>query len=108
MKTAWAAVITAAAASLCCIGPVMAVIMGVGAIGAMAIRFEPFRPVFLAITFVLLGLAFYGTYRPEPGTCAPESTCASSARRRARVVVWIAAAVVLLFIAFPYYIERLL
>lgn len=108
MKTAWAAVVTAAAASVCCIGPVVAVIMGAGAIGAMAIRFEPFRPAFLAITFVLLGLAFYGAYRPEPGACEPESTCASSDRRRARVVFWIAAAVVLLFVAFPYYIERLL
>ncbi len=108
MKAAWVSIVTAAAASICCIGPVAAVVLGAGSIGAASVRFEPLRPPFLAVTFVLLGLGFYGAYRPDASACGTGSTCAPASRRRARVLVWVAGLVVLLFVTFPYYIAWLL
>lgn len=104
MKTAWASVMTAAAASICCTGPVVAVLVGAGGIGAAAIRLEPVRPVFLAVTFVLLGLGFYGAYRPDAVACASGASCPPSSKRRAKWIIWTAAIIVLLFATFPYYI----
>ena len=108
MKTAWLSVVTALAASVCCIGPVVAVTLGASALTAVAVRFEPYRPVFLTLTLALLGFAFYGVYRPAIGTCSPDGTCPPTANRRTRRLVWFAAVVVLSFITFPYYIGYLL
>ena len=106
MKAAWVSVVTAVAASVCCIGPVVAVTVGASAITAVAVRFEPFRPAFLTVTVALLGFAFYRVYRPATEICATNSAC-PPANRRAKRMVWFAAVVVLLFITFPYYVEYL-
>ena len=103
MKVAWASVITAVVASVCCIGPVVAVTVGASALTAFSVRFEPFRPVFLALTLALLGFAFCRVYRPASDKCSADSTCPPTANRRSRLMVWLAAGVVLLFVAFPYY-----
>lgn len=105
MKAAWLSVATAAAASVCCIGPVVAVTLGAGALTAAAVRFEPYRPAFVVTTFALLGFAFYRAYRPVD--CAPESVCPPAAHRRARQFVWVVAIFVAAFLAFPYYVEYL-
>jgi mercuric ion transport protein len=103
MKTALASVLAAAVASACCIGPVAFVLLGAGAFGASLSALEPYRPFFLAATALLLGGAFVVAYRPtsDSGTCSPAS------RRRTRVVVWLAAAVTVALVTFPYYVEHL-
>src|SRR5437588_12440609 len=58
MKSGWASIAAAFAASICCLGPVIAVTVGATTLTAVAIRFEPFRPVFLMLTAALLGFAF--------------------------------------------------
>ncbi len=103
MKTAVASVVVAAAASVCCIGPVVAAVLGAGALGAASTRFEPYRPWFLGLTLVLLGFGFVSAYRTQP-ECA-DGTCAPRARRTARVVLWIAAGLVGLLVTFPYYMK---
>lgn len=107
MKAAWGSVLAAGAASVCCVGPVLAVTAGATALTAISMRFEPYRPLFLIVTAVLLGFGFYSAYRPTVEACAPGSTCAPDSRGRARLTVWIAAAFVILFAAFPYYVEYL-
>ena len=86
MKTAVAAVLAAGVASACCIGPVAFVILGAGAFGASLAVLEPYRPILLGLTAVLLGGAFYLAYRPasDCDACSPASTAAShrSLRRR--------------------------
>ena len=108
MKTVIATLVTAMAASVCCIGPVVAVTVGAGALGAASIQFEPYRPLFLALTLALLGFAFYRVYRPAANVCASGSTCRPASQTRAKVMLWIAAAVVVILITFPYYVEFLL
>jgi|SRR5581483_12250855 mercuric ion transport protein len=107
MKAAWVSIATAVAASVCCIGPVVAVTVGAGALTAFAVRFEPFRPAFIVVTLALLGFAFYRVYRPSASECAAGSTCPPSANRRARVLVWLAAVIVVVFVTFPYYVGYL-
>ena|SRR5579884_3668411 len=103
MKSAPASVVAATVASTCCNGPVVLVLLGVGTLGASLAALEPYRPGFIAVTTVLLGVAFYSAYRPaaDCGVCVPAS------RRKARIVVWIAAACVGLLVAFPYYVRFL-
>lgn len=108
MKTAIGAIGTAIAASACCIGPVVFSLAGAGALGAASTKLEVYRPWFLAATVALLGVAFYGAYRPAVETCAPEDACLPGSKRLARIIVWMAAALVVLLVTFPYYIAYLL
>lgn len=103
MKTAVAAVLAAGIASACCIGPVAFVILGAGAFGASLAVLEPYRPVLLGLTAVLLGGAFYVACRPTRGCDA----CSPVSRRRTRIAVWIAAALAAALVTFPYYVGYL-
>ena len=90
-------------ASLCCIVPLAFALLGLSG-AAFALRFEPFRPYLLLLTFALLGGAFYLTYRPESAACGPGEVCSGPTTNRAgRAALWIAAVVVLLTTAFPLY-----
>jgi len=103
MKAAVASVVAATAASVCCIGPVVAAVLGAGALGAASTRFEPYRPWFLGLTLILLGVGFASTYRREP-ECA-DGTCPPASQRTAKIVLWISVVLVGLVAAFPYYMK---
>jgi copper chaperone CopZ len=97
-----ASVIAAIVASVCCIGPIVAVGLGLSAAG-LAAAFEPLRPYFLGLTFIILGFAFYRAYHRPEENCAA-GVCEKPASRRAQMLVlWLGAAIVVLFAAFPYY-----
>jgi mercuric ion transport protein len=104
MKAALGAIGAAVGASACCIGPVAFSLAGVGALGASAVRLEPYRPWFIAITVACVGLALYGAHRPLPSAPCSGGTCEPASRRRARIIAWLAAAIAAFVIAFPYYI----
>ena len=98
----FASVIAAIAASVCCIGPIVAVGLGFSATG-LAAAFEPVRPYLLGLTFLLLSFAFYRAYRRAEENCAT-GVCERPVSRRAQMLVlWLGAAIVVLFAAFPYY-----
>lgn len=108
MKAAVGSMGAALVASACCIGPVVFSLMGAGALSAASTRLEPYRPWFMAGTLALLGVAFYAAYRPAAGDTGCDDVCAPAAKRTAKIVVWIAAAVAAILIAFPYYIGYLM
>lgn len=98
-----ASILAALAASFCCILPIVFAVAGASVVGAAA-AFAAWRPYLLVLTFVLLGVGFYFAYRPVKQQCEPDSACARPAMGRSgRAGLWIAAAVVALFAAFPYY-----
>jgi len=103
MKAVVASVASAMAASACCIGPVVAAVLGAGAIGAASTRLEPYRPWLLGLTVMLLGVGFRSAYRREP-ECV-DDTCTPTSRGTARVVLWVSVVVVGLLAAFPYYMK---
>ncbi len=94
-------IVAAFASALCCVGPLIAVALGVSGAG-IAARFEPLRPYFLAATAVLLGLGFWLLRREEQRACEPGSLCASPiARRRIRLALWAATGLAAVFATFP-------
>lgn len=58
-------IITAIAASLCCITPVLALIAGTSGIASTFSWIEPFRPYLIAITIVLLAIVWYQKLKPK-------------------------------------------
>jgi mercuric ion transport protein len=89
-------------ASACCIGPVVFALLGFSG-AALAQRFEPFRPYLLVLTFGLLVGAFYFTYRPR-AACGPGQACEiPGTNRLGKIMLWLAAIIVLLATTFPWY-----
>jgi len=106
MKSAVVGIGAALAASACCIGPVVFTLLGAGALSAASLKLVPYRPWFIGLTAVIIGLGFYGAYRPTQTECSADDACTPRSRRTARIVMWISAAVAALLVAFPYYIGR--
>jgi hypothetical protein len=65
------------ATSICCIGSLLALLLGDGSIAA-ASKLENWRPAFLALTSALPALAWFFTPRKPKGQCAAGATCAKT------------------------------
>ncbi|MGH7457368.1 MAG: mercuric transporter MerT family protein, partial [bacterium] len=94
-------VVTAIVASLCCIGPAVLAIVGAGSFGAFA-AFEKYRPYFIGVTAVLLGAAFYLTYRKREVLCEDGTCKIQGAGKWNKIGVWSATIIAALAIAYPY------
>lgn len=100
-------------ASLCCIGPLVfaALGVGVGATGFLAgtagflKAFLPYRPVFIGLTLVLLGVSFYLAYRKREPACGPGMMCATGAKHGVnRTLLWLMATVAIALVLAPYWL----
>lgn len=94
--------------ALCCVGPLVAVSLGVS--GAwLASTFEPLRPYLLTATAGSLGFAWYSVAREDRRACEPGTLCASpTARRRIKRWLWVATAIAVVFGAFPWWSKYVL
>jgi len=125
------ALISAILASACCWLPLLLIAFGVSG-GALSAKFEALRPVFLPLTFTLLGLAFYftsrkpkaavaappgtgetccavpGTQKDETRCCPPEGTKGFTIKKLNKVMLWVITVFVLAFAFFPNYVGILL
>ncbi|OQW32407.1 MAG: hypothetical protein A4E20_13830 [Nitrospira sp. SG-bin2] len=105
---------TAVLASVCCIGPLVFVALGVGvgATGFWAGTAEflkgllPFRPAFTGLTILLLSIGFYLAYRKsESMRCALGEGCAEgNPNARNRTWLWIMASLALILVLAPYWL----
>ena len=97
-----AAILTALAASICCIGPIAAAFLGLTSLAAL-VKYEPLRPLFTAMTFAFIGGSFYLAYRKRPvETCEAGSICAKhNVPRLIRLLLWSVTAIVLVVLTFP-------
>lgn len=107
-------ILSAFLASACCVGPLIFALLGLGGAGLL-VKFEPYRPYFMAITFALLGTGFYFTYR-RPRTSASAASGADGAacdcpaprtNRAGRMMLWVATVLVVGFLVFPYLVPVL-
>uniref|UniRef100_E6QS79 Mercuric transport protein (Mercury ion transport protein) n=1 Tax=mine drainage metagenome TaxID=410659 RepID=E6QS79_9ZZZZ len=97
--------IAAIAASLCCVGPLVLVMLGIGGAWVSNLaRFEPFRPYFLGATIIALFFAWKKIYHtPIAVTCTPGSLCAMPQTNGVyKFLFWAVAVLVMLAITFPY------
>ena len=93
----------AAGAALCCVGPLVAVAIGVSGAG-LASTFQPLRPYFIGATVLALGAGFWALRRDERGACEPGRPCASPRTRRLmRWTLWTATIVAGLLVTFQYW-----
>ncbi|RUT73115.1 mercuric transport protein MerTP [Ancylomarina longa] len=98
-------IITAIAASLCCITPVLALIAGTSGIASSFSWMEPFRPYLMGFTILVLGFAWYQKLKPrtlEEIECACEKDEKPSfwqSKKFLGIITVFAA----LMLAFPYY-----
>ena len=93
--------------SLCCVGPLLFVTLGVGA--GFASAFEPLRPLFGAVMVSMFGIGFYLVYGRSRAACAVSddgvlggNECTDRGKlRREKMFLWGAAALALAVWSFP-------
>lgn len=98
------AIVAAFAASLCCIAPLLFVLLGFGSLGMAAI-FEPFRSYLMGGAVIMLTLAYYWIYfkKDNSASCAPGEACETKPPSRvSRFGLWFATLAVILFALTPY------
>jgi len=98
--------LAAIVASLCCLGPLVLVTIGVsGAWISNLTLLEPYRPVSIGVALIFMGLAWHRIYRAPAATeCKPGAVCALPQTNRVyRVMFWVLSALVLFLLAFPYF-----
>src|SRR6266567_7986515 len=108
VATSVGSVLAAFLASACCVGPLVFALLGLGG-ARLLVKFEPYRPYLIALTVALLGTGFYVTYRkprlaaPVSSASGPECACpVPNASRAGKILLWTAAILVAVFLAFPY------
>jgi len=92
------------AASACCAGPFLLLMLGISGswIGNLS-ALEAYRPFFMGLALVFLGLAFRRVYL-IPKACNSDAVCATpQGKRSQQIIFWITTAIVILSIAFPWY-----
>ena len=91
-------------ASLCCIGPLVLVTLGIsGAWIASLSRLEPLRPYALALAVIFLFLAGKKIYRRTGDACAVGAACAvPRINRLYKALFWLVALLIALALASPY------
>lgn len=101
-------VIAGIAASICCIGPLVLVALGLGGAAAGLITFfTPLRPVFIGLALLFLGFAAYRLFY-VPAVCAPGTACADPRTLRNQRLLLIGAVIVTAaLVAFPWYVVYL-
>jgi mercuric ion transport protein len=98
-----AGVLAGIAASLCCVGPLILLSLGLGGawVANLAVL-EPARPVLLLLALFFIGLAFRKLYLMAPA-CAPDTPCAGEvALRKQRFIFWSVTIPLLALLGFPW------
>ena len=99
-----AGVLAVIGASVCCVGPLVLLALGIGGtwVGNLT-AMEPYRPIFMGLTLLFLGLAFRQLYL-VPQVCAPDTPCADPRTlKRQRLTFWIVATLLFGLLAVPWF-----
>ena len=90
-------------ASACCVGPLLLLSMGIGGAWISHLTaLEPYRPVFIVLTVLFLGFAFWKLYL-VPQSCALDDGCVADRTRNVqRILFWILVPVSLGLIDSPW------
>jgi mercuric ion transport protein len=108
-KQLWVSALAAIAGSLCCVAPLVLITLGIsGAWISQLTALEPYRPIFIGVMAVFMGLAFRQLYI-VPARCAPGEACANPRlQRRQRRIFWVVVVGLAALIAFPWYAPLLI
>ncbi len=98
-----AGLVSAFAASLCCITPVIALFAGTSGIAATFSWIEPARPYLIGLSVVALAFAWYLKLKPQP---ADDCGCPAEAKPKliqSKTFLLMVTIFAAMMIAFPYY-----
>ncbi|AIL09771.1 MULTISPECIES: mercuric transporter MerT family protein [Gammaproteobacteria] len=98
-----AGALAAIGASVCCVGPLVLLTLGIGGAWVSSLTaLEPYRPILIGLTLVFLGLAFRKLYL-VPQACAPDTPCVDArTRKRQRLVFWIVTVLLFALLSVPW------
>ncbi|RDK08640.1 mercuric transporter MerT family protein [Cupriavidus lacunae] len=98
-----ASVLAAIGASVCCVGPLVLLALGIGGSWVSILTtMEPHRPFFVGLTLLFLAQAFR-KLGVAPQMCASGTPCGNPHTiRRQRLLFWIVAALLLALLAGPW------
>ena len=98
-----AGVLAAVGASVCCVGPLVLLTLGIGGAWiANLTALEPLRPWFIAATLLFLGLTFRRLYL-QPQVCEPGAVCAEPiVLKRQRLIFWVVTLALLALLSVPW------
>ena len=96
-------IITAIAASLCCVTPVLALIAGTSGIASTFSWLEPFRPYLIGLTVLVLGFAWYQKLKPQKEIDCECETDEKPKFLQSKTFLGIVTAFAIIMLAFPYY-----
>ena len=102
-KLIGAGLLTAIAASLCCITPVLALIAGTSGLASTFSWLEPFRPYFIGLTILVLGFAWYQKLKPKKQIDCNCETEEKPKFIQSKMFLGIVTAFAIVMLAFPYY-----
>lgn len=97
-----AGVLAAIGASVCCVGPLVLLTLGIGGAWIASLTsLEPMRPWLIAATLLFIGLAFRRLYL-QPQVCEPGALCTEPiVLKRQRLIFWVVAFGLLVLLAVP-------
>ena len=95
--------LTAIAASLCCITPVLALIAGTSGLASTFYWLEPFRPYFIGLTILVLAFAWYQKLKPQKKIDCNCETTEKSNFMKTKSFLGIITVMAALLLSFPLY-----
>ncbi|GAA3744649.1 MULTISPECIES: mercuric transport protein MerTP [Flavobacterium] len=95
--------LTAFAASLCCITPILALIAGTSGLASTFSWLEPFRPYFIGLTILVLAFAWYQKLKPQKKIDCNCETDEKTNFTQTKSFLAIITVVAVLLLAFPSY-----
>jgi len=98
-------IITAIAASLCCIIPVLAFIAGTSGIASTFSWIEPFRPYLIALTILVLAIAWYQKLKPKKQEIDCDCEAENPKFINSKMFLLLVTLFAGLMLAFPYYTQ---
>jgi copper chaperone CopZ len=103
-KTTWiAGLITAIAASLCCITPVLALLSGTSSIASAFSWMEPYRPYLISVTVAVLGFAWYQKLKPKKTDVQCDCETEKPSFWQSKAFLGIVTALAIMLMTFPSY-----
>lgn len=95
--------LTAVAASLCCITPVLALIAGTSGIASTFSWLEPFRPYFIGLTIFVLGFAWYQKLKTKKQIDCNCETEEKPKFIQSKLFLGVITLFAIIMLTFPYY-----
>jgi len=94
-------IFTAILASLCCTGPLVFILLGIGSVGMFSI-FSEFKLIFSSIAILNLAVAYYLTFRKTKEDCEECHTDKNNISKSNIVTLGLSTILVMFFITLPY------